>query len=338
MPGTQPICEVRHYIRGALVSIIAVATLVCARTPNLSHAATRDSCWMHDCGSSLGTAELTESPPQTATLIAQAPGTAITPAYTSYVVQPGDSVESIARRFHDIAWLIRRRNGGLSALAPGRHILVWQWPFGHGRWAMHDMPTDKPQGYIVQQADSFYVISLKLHIDISTLLSESGLGLDSAIYPNELLVLHHYTHHWQRVLLPGTPVAALHTGLLLTDVANLVGVDAALTKGLIWHESGWTMKRGGSGEIGMVQIMPNMAEWAQSTLVGYPLDPNVPVNNILLGDLVLLHYLDGSKRSVSAALALYHSGNVLPSERNQSYIHAVLADRQYFYDHPRAGF
>jgi soluble lytic murein transglycosylase-like protein len=273
-----------------------------------------------------------------AALLQQLTHLPLQPVYTLYTVRPGDTVASIARRFHDVSWLIRRRNGGLWSMAPGDKITVWQWPFGKPYYATRTYLTDRPQFYTVVAGDTLDAIAGKLHTDAATLASQNGLGDANLIYAGQRLVLHHYTAHRQRVLMPGVPAGRLHTGLLLTDVANLVGVDAALVKGVAWHETAWTMKRGQSGEIGMMQILPSMARWVQGALVGYNLDPNVPENNALEGAILLAYYLDVTGRNTHKTLALYHSGDTRPDRRNGQYIRAVLRLRDYFYHHPRTGW
>jgi len=262
----------------------------------------------------------------------------VRPVYTFYTVRPGDTVEGIAKRFHDASWLLRRRNGGLWTMAPGQQIRVLQWPFGTPYFAIRPSVTDHPRFYTVRSGDTLSAIAGLLGTDTYTLSAQNGLGDGRLIYAGQRLVLHRYTTRLRRVLVPGVPAARLHTGLLLTDMANLSGIDAALVKGLAWRETQWTMVRGASGEIGMMQIMPFMARWVQRALVGYNLDPNVPANNALEGTLLLAYYLDVTGHNDHKALALYHSGDTLASRRNGLYITRVEQYRAYFYHHPRAGW
>ncbi len=262
----------------------------------------------------------------------------VQPSYIFYTVRPGDTVASIAQHFHDVAWLIRRRNGGLWTMAPGQQIRVWQWPFGAPYHAIVRSTTDNPHYYTVRPGDTLGAIAAALNTDTGTLAGENGLGAGDLIYSGQNLVLHHYTVRLRGTLVPGVPASALHTGLLLTDVSNLVGTDAALVKGLVYHETGWQMVRGASGEIGMVQIMPFMANWVERALIGYHVDPNVPVNNALEGTLLLAYYLDATNGDVHKSLALYHSGDVFSNERNGIYIRTIESLRDYFYHHPQAGF
>ncbi len=262
----------------------------------------------------------------------------VRPVYTFYTVRPGDTVTSIAKRYHDVAWLLRRRNGGLWNMGPGQQIRVLQWPFGKPYFAVRPYTTDRPRFYTVRPGDTLSAIAVRMRTDTFTLIGQNGLGNGSLIYAGQRLVLHHYTTTQRRTLVPGVPADRLHTGLMLTDVANLTGVDAALVKGLAWRETQWTMVRGASGEIGMMQIMPFMARWVQRALVGYDLDPSVPVNNALEGTLLLDYYLDRTGRDTHRALALYHSGDTFASRRNGLYISKIEEFRAYFYHHPRAGF
>lgn len=264
--------------------------------------------------------------------------TPLLPTYNWYIVRPGDTVESVAQRSHDMVWPLRRRNGGLWDMAPGRHIRILRWPFDTPYWETRSSTTDSPQQYTVRAGDSLWAIAQRLHTDVATLATQNSLGDGLLIYAGQQLLLHHYSVHAVRVRIPTIPVTRVHTGLLLTDLANLIGTDAALIKATFWYESGWQMIPGSSGEIGMVQIMPETAAWVQQNLVGYPLDPHPTLNNALLGTLLLAYYLDINHHDAHKALALYHSGNTAADARNGSYIRTVLRLRAYYYHHPRAGF
>lgn len=255
-----------------------------------------------------------------------------------YRVQQGDTVVGIARHSHDMIWLMRRRNGGLWRTAPGALIWVWDWPFDVPRVLLRTRAIDHPRYYTVRAGDSLSVIAGRLGTTVQDLAAQNGLGSGDLIYPGQRLVLHQITWRVTRTVIPGLSLSSLPRGLLLTDVAALVGLDPALFKALVWHESGWRMERGGSGEIGMVQIMPRMARWVQQALVGYPLDPNVPANNAFLGALLLAYYLDANHGNVARALGMYHSGYTTLDARNRAYVRAVLGLRAYFTHHPRSGF
>ncbi len=326
-PATRPITPTKTVLPTATGTATAVPTATPRPTATVNAEATATA-----------NAAATATARAEAAIIDQLTHTALQPGYILYTVQPGDTVASIAQRFHDVTWLIRRRNGGLWNMAPGQTIRVWQCPFGAPYYVTRTYQTDRPQVYTIKTGDTAGAIAARLGTTLATLAAENGLGSANLIYPGQKLVLHHYTAHRQPVLVPGVPPDRLHTGLLLTDVANLVGTDAALVKALSWHESGWRMVRGPSGEIGMMQIMPYMASWVQRALVGYSLDPNVPVNNALEGTLLLQYYLDVRHGDTHAALALYHSGNTRSNARNGSYIRPIMSLRRYFYHYPRAGW
>jgi soluble lytic murein transglycosylase-like protein len=237
-----------------------------------------------------------------------------------------------------MAWLLRRRNGGLWQMAPGALIWIWDWPFDTPTWAVRSYRTDRPEYYTVREGDTLSAIAVRMHSTVQELAAENNLGSGDLIYAGQRLVLHHLTEHTVQTMIPALRASSLPTGLLLADIAALVGIDPALLKALAWHESGWTMKRGASGEIGMVQIMPGMARWVQRDLVGYPLDPHVRANNVLEGALLLAYYLDTNHHDERKALAMYHSGYTGMDARNRAYVQAVLVLRASFAAHPRAGF
>lgn len=261
----------------------------------------------------------------------------VTPSYQLYTVRQGDTLQRIAQRYHDAAWLIARRSGGWQ-IWPGKRLTVLQWPFDRAYTLTLTTRTDRPGRYTVKSGDSLSTIAAALRTDVPTLAGENGIDPAAYIYAGQQLVLHHYTYHYRPVQVPATPIARLHTGLLLTDMANMVRMDSPLFKALVYHESGWQMVRGGSGEIGMSQLMPYMADWVQRALLGYRLDPRVPANNALEGALLLAYYLDINHHDAHKALASYHSGNELPNRRNGDYIRAIAGLRAYFYHHPRIGY
>lgn len=236
-----------------------------------------------------------------------------------------------------MAWLLRRRNGGLWQLTPGQQIRVWQWPFGAPFYTARPVLTDHPRYYQVALGDTLGAIAARLHLAVGALAQQNGLGNANVIEAGQTLVLHHYTSRLERVVVPSVPASCLSMGLLLTDVANLVGLDAALLKAVAWHESGWRRVRGPSGEIGTMQLMPAMAQWVQRSLIGYPLDPQERATNILEGALLLRYYLDITGVNTHKTLALYHSGNMRADARNGRYLRAVLELRAWYYHHPRLG-
>jgi soluble lytic murein transglycosylase len=93
------------------------------------------------------------------------------------------------------------------------------------------------------------------------------------------------------------------------------GVDPALIKAVVWRESWFNPRaRGGSGEIGLMQIREAAAkDWATAEKIGFFTRHHLydPANNTLCGTWylkrLLLRYQD-SDNSLPYALAAYNAG------------------------------
>jgi LysM repeat protein len=87
------------------------------------------------------------------------------------------------------------------------------------------------------------------------------------------------------------------------------GLPPALLKALAFMESGWQANVvSPSGAIGIGQLLPATAAFVASVLIGAPLDPNVPDDNIRMSARFLAHLLGLTGGDVSLALAGYYQG------------------------------
>ena len=137
---------------------------------------------------------------------------------------------------------------------------------------------------------------------------------------------------------PGTgatnaPGAAMSSVAALL-MAQAAGVDPALVKAVAWQESGWRMVTAADGGMGIMQLMPATVAGVETTLLGQPIDPNNPTDNVRAGVAVLRYYLTVFSNE-RLAIAAYHQG--LASVRSQGtsaatagYVANVLALQQQF--------
>ena len=109
------------------------------------------------------------------------------------------------------------------------------------------------------------------------------------------------------------------------------GVPAALLKALAFMESGWQPNVvSPSGAVGIGQLLPATAAFVAAVLIGGPLDPFLPDDNIRMSARFLSHLLGLTGGDVSLALAGYYQG--LTSVRRDgmkattaAYVNVVLA-------------
>lgn len=91
--------------------------------------------------------------------------------------------------------------------------------------------------------------------------------------------------------------------------AEANGIDAALLMAVCWHESGWQNDVVSPvGARGIGQLMPGTAEFVSEELIGVPLDPNVPEENIRMSARYLRFLLSRVDGDVRLALAGYFQG------------------------------
>ncbi len=118
--------------------------------------------------------------------------------------------------------------------------------------------------------------------------------------------------------------------------ANEYQVPSDLLKALTWFESGWNNRLvSEAGAIGIGQLMPTTVEFVSRYLIGEPIDPTVPDQNIRASARFLRYLLDQTDHRPSLAVAAYYQG--LTSlrrdgvfESSRFYVDGILALRSSF--------
>lgn len=113
------------------------------------------------------------------------------------------------------------------------------------------------------------------------------------------------------------------------------GVPADLMKALTWFESGWNNSLVSStGAIGIGQLMPDTVRFVSDILIGIPLDPNSPNDNVRMSARFLAYLLNATGEP-RLALGAYYQG--LASLRRNGifkssvfYVEGILALRSRF--------
>jgi LysM repeat protein len=113
------------------------------------------------------------------------------------------------------------------------------------------------------------------------------------------------------------------------------GVEADLVKAVAWQESGWRQKaRSSAGAIGVMQVMPDTADYVNQVLGGGNLDVREADDNVQLGVRYLRHVRDLMGGSTRKGLAAYYSGPGNVKRRlagyQKTYVNSVQALRQRF--------
>ena len=120
---------------------------------------------------------------------------------------------------------------------------------------------------------------------------------------------------------------------LLEQTAAAEGIDASLVKAVAWQESAWQQSAVSSaGALGVMQVMPDTADYVNSSLGGGDLDVTETTDNIELGVKYLDHVVD-SMPSERKGLAAYYTGPGAVGRRltaiQKAYVNSVqsLKDR-----------
>lgn len=204
-----------------------------------------------------------------------------------------------------------------------------------------------PSTYVVRSGDTYWGIAMAHGISVSTLLEVNHLTQDTVLREGRRLTMP------AEALGTQTPAAAPPTaeapppavseqgplglpGPLLADPSRLAlqpvfdrwadanGVPRDLLKALAWYESGWNNgARSSAGAIGIGQILPVTADFVANQLIGVPLDPTQPEDNIRLSARYLRYLMDqtGDER---LAIAAYYQG--LTAVR----VHGVFASSEHY--------
>lgn len=131
----------------------------------------------------------------------------------------------------------------------------------------------------------------------------------------------------QRLRVPSGGVRLSHAPHPSTDsVASTLethaaqhGLEPALVKAVAWQESGWRQDaRSSVGAIGVMQVMPDTAEYVNESLGHGDLNVRETDDNVHLG-VAYLRHMKQTLGSTKRALAGYYSGPGNVKDRLQSY-------------------
>jgi soluble lytic murein transglycosylase-like protein len=160
--------------------------------------------------------------------------------------------------------------------------------------------------YTVRWGDTLSGIAAEYGTDGPTLVSLNHLPADGSVQTGQRLVIPVERASETADAATGANEGAVAT--LLTKEARAAGLDPALLKAVAWQESGWQMEAySPAGAIGLMQLMPDTADWVGSALLGRALNPQNMRDNVE-GGAALLKYDLGLFGDTWTALAAYNEG------------------------------
>ena len=230
------------------------------------------------------------------------------------VVQTGDTLTSIASR-HDVGIPALIDLNGLAdpnRIYPGQRLRI----------AAESAPSAPVAAaaarmHIVSSGQNLTAIARRYGVTIDAIVRTNAITNASRIYAG------------QRLTIPGaaTTSAAAPTAVampasmaslvaerdrvrrMIVEEADRYAVPAAFALAVAWQESGWQQGVVSSaGAVGVMQLMPDTAEWVGDAMLGSQVQIDDPRSNIRAGVRLLAHYLaryDGDRDRV---LAAYYQG------------------------------
>jgi N-acetylmuramoyl-L-alanine amidase len=253
-----------------------------------------------------------------------------------YRVKAGDTLSGIAARLGVSTGRLARANrlANPNLIAAGRLLAV---PGAHAaEEAVAQTPVTTVTSYRVRPGDTLSGIAARLGVSAGALASANGLANPNQIVAGALLEAPGAANAPADAPsglppVPGWVDPAVVPGLIAASAARH-GVDPALVRAVAWQESGWQQAmRSPVGALGVMQIMPETADWLGPALLGRTIDAGRIEDNVEAG-AIYLAWLLRQAGNVRDAVAGYYQGLRSVRERGmytdtQAYVANVLSLR-----------
>lgn len=243
-----------------------------------------------------------------------------------YLVPRGDTLSAIAQRFGVSVSALAAANGisNPDLIYAGNYLTI---PAGGTAASGGGGAGDGT--FTVQPGDTLSSLAAQLGVSVSALAAANGVTDPDLIYAGKVMRIPgaggssggggstpaattapvSTASAGMPTKLAADPVRYNSYSSLFSQWANAYGIPVNLLKGLCWLESGWQPSVVSStGAIGMCQFMPGTTKFVSRDLVGAPMNPWDPNDNIHMS-AAYLHYLLGkSGGDVPTAVASYYQG------------------------------
>jgi LysM repeat protein len=273
--------------------------------------------------------------------------TAGSPGWGSYLIRPGDNLDSIAKRYHTtVARLVQVNHlpGNGNLIYAGRMLRV---PVARAAAPTTRMVTQRRLHRVVR-GDSLIKIAKRYGVQPAVIARANKLPRSLMVRLGDVLVVpvtrrvsgtvrHSGNTFAGRTYASSVVSSAARNRAVLESrrlpgrqamkrlivrIAKRNGVAPSLALAVSWQESGWNMRRVSvANAIGAMQVIPSTGAWA-SSVVGRRLNLLSPTDNVTAG-VVLLRVLTHSA-SDRNAIAGYYQG--LASVRR----HGMYADTKRY--------
>ncbi len=272
-----------------------------------------------------------------------APAPAAAAASRVHVVQPGENLTWIARRYGVTVSAIVVANGiaDPSRIFGAQRLTI---PGGSAPAAPPSTPAAPAPAaaaasrvHVVEPGENLTWIARRYGVTVSAIVVANGIADPSRIFGA------------QRLTIPGGSAAAVTSPAnvsvpagvasvmrerasirdLIVAEATQQGVPPAFALAVAWQESGW---RQGvvshAGAVGVMQLLPTTAEWVGDTMLGGAVDVYDARHNVRAGVRLLAHYLGRYGGNRDLALAAYYQGQTATDRHgvfaiSRAYVEAI---------------
>jgi LysM repeat protein len=272
--------------------------------------------------------------------------TASASGFTLYRIHSGDTLTSIAHRYHTtVARLIQLNHlpGNGNLIYAGQSLRVPAQPAAKARSAWRTVTST----YVVRPGDSLYEIAARQHVSPKAIARRNHLPRSLMVVIGQRLAIPHRVH----VVTTTAPTSNVGRPHLFTgrwvpapsQVASTIratahrwGVDPRLALAIGWQESGFNQRWvSATGAVGAMQVEPYTAAYLSTYVVHRHLDMYDAGDNATAGVALLAVLLRETHGNAAKAVAGYYQGLASVQSRGmfsdtKAYVRNVLALRNRF--------
>ena len=274
----------------------------------------------------------TDAAPSVPPATAPATTTPAPAAARTHVVQPGEHLTGIARRYGVTVAAIASANAisNPSRIYAGQQVLIPGGAPAAARptpaAATVTAPASTPAAaaptrmHVVAGGEHLTGIARRYGVTVAVIASANAIGNPSRIFAGQRLVIPSGVP--PKATKPPAPKATAMPASMAAVVAKRdavrrviveeaarYGVPAPLALAVAWQESGWQQHVVSSADaIGVMQLIPATASWVGEAMLGAAVDPRDLRQNVRAGVRLLAHYLDRYDGNRDLVLAAYYQG------------------------------
>ena len=271
--------------------------------------------------------------------------TASASGFTLYRIRSGDTLTSIAHRYHTtVARLVALNHlpGNGNLIYAGQSLKVPAPAVAKPRSSWRTVTST----YVVRPGDSLYAIAARQHVSPRTIARVNHLPRSLMVVIGQRLAIPHRVHVVTTTA--SAPVGRPHlfsggsvpspsqVAAIVRNAAHRWGVDPRLAQAIAWQESGFNQRWvSATGAVGAMQVEPYTGSYLATYVVHRHLNLYNANDNATAGVALLAVLLHETHGNAAKAVAGYYQGLASVQSRGmfsdtKAYVRNVLALRNRF--------